>query len=168
MASRYERWTTRLGIFYLTQPRAEVFKAAPSENGQTEGRGAAPHREDRSPAGPAGPLTVQPPVHRSSGRVVARWGKLQRARSRLHRSQILQVKTRNDVGKLSPRSKQCTLLHRLESRISIFSLKIAEVFADFYKMSQNLPGVAEFLLNFAKFDQFFSGFSQNAAILGKS
>ena len=34
------------------------------------------------------------------------------------------------VGKLSPRSTQCTPLHR--SLISIFSLKIAEVFAEFF------------------------------------
>ena len=64
------------------------------------------------------------------------------------------------VGKLSPRSAQCTPLHR--SLISFFSLKIAESFADFEtKNLQICKSVGECLLNV---DQFFSGFSQNVAI----
>ena len=47
------------------------------------------------------------------------------------------------VGKLSPRSTQCTPLHL--SLISIFSLKIAELFADFL---QNAEKIARILLNF--------------------
>ena len=65
------------------------------------------------------------------------------------------------VGKLSPRSTQCTPLHR--SLISIFSLKIGDFllfFANFCKIVQTFAKFAEFLLNF---DQFFSGLSQNAA-----
>ena len=68
-----------------------------------------------------------------------RAGKLYRVRSRLYRSQILQVNTstrwkynlfekkiekKEFVGKLSPRSTQCTPLHRYRSLISIFSLKL--------------------------------------------
>ena len=59
-------------------------------------------------------------------------------------------------GKLSPRSTRCTPLHR--SLISIFSSKIAEMFADFLtNISQNLP---EFCLTkfheILYFDFFFS------------
>ena len=63
------------------------------------------------------------------------------------------------VGKLSPRSTQCTPLHR--SLISKFSLKIADFFCCFFpKISQMLPG---FCLFFAKFNKKNSGFFQNAA-----
>ena len=55
--------------------------------------------------------------------VVEKLKKLNQARSRLrlYRNQILEVKL---VGKLSPRSTQCTPLHR--SLSSIFSSKIAK------------------------------------------
>ena len=62
-----------------------------------------------------------------------RWGRgryggirygFRRARSRLYRSQILQVNTR---WKLSPRSTQCTPLHR--SSISKFQPKIVNIFS---------------------------------------
>ena len=61
------------------------------------------------------------------------------------------------VGKLSPRSTQCTHLHR--SLISKFSLEIAEFFAVFPKKFANFAGILPI------FDQNLSGFFQNAAFL---
>ena len=61
------------------------------------------------------------------------------------------------VGKLSPRSTQCTPLHR--SLISKISLKIAEFFAVFSKISRiiSLPqNFAEFSPNFTNFFRDFS------------
>ena len=64
-------------------------------------------------------------------------------------------------GKLSPRSTQCTPLHR--SLISKFPLKIAEFFAFFPKFRK----FGQILLNFHQISPSFSGFLQNAAFFLK-
>ena len=53
----------------------------------------------------------------------------------------------------------------LGSLISNFSLKIADFFVDFYKMLQNLPEFAEFLLNLTNFSRDFPKMQQFWEIL---
>ena len=78
-----------------------------------------------------------------------------RARSRLYRSQILQVNTRwkalveiYTMHSFAPFWKRIPKNEENRSLISIFSSKIAENFADFYKILQICQNFAEFRPNF--------------------
>ena len=69
-----------------------------------------------------------------------------------------------ELGSLSPRSTQCTLMHR--SLLSNVSIKIAEILLP-AGLLQKIANVARILLNFSLFllnsNQSCSGFFQNAA-----